>query len=130
MYHCFIIQEPGIEPGDVVFVLEEQDHNKFKRKGSDLLTTMVTMLENSDVIYYYTTLFDQEIDLVESLCGFKRVITTLDKRSLLIVSHVGDVITHGKLLSVIIYSSAYTLYYTHMCNATHIIICNIYSAYD
>ena len=96
MYHCFIIQEPGIEPGDVVFVLEEQDHNKFKRKGSDLLTTMVTILENSDVIYYYTTLFDQEIDLVESLCGFKRVITTLDKRSLLIVSHVGDVITHGK----------------------------------
>ena len=43
----------------------------------------------------------QEIDLVESLCGFKRVITTLDKRSLLIVSHVGDVITHGMVMSVI-----------------------------
>ena len=43
MSHCFIVQEPGIEPGDVVFVLEEQDHNKFKRKGSDLLTTMVTI---------------------------------------------------------------------------------------
>lgn len=69
-------QEPGIEPGDVVFVLEEQDHGKFKRKGSDLL-------------------IDMEIDLVESLCGFKRVITTLDKRNLLIVSHTGDVIKHG-----------------------------------
>jgi len=37
----------------------------------------------------------QEIDLVESLCGFKRVITTLDKRSLLVISPVGDVIKDG-----------------------------------
>lgn len=69
-------QEPGIEPGDVVFVLEEQDHARFKRDKGDLIMNM-------------------EIDLVESLCGFKRTITTLDKRSLVIVSPPGDVITHG-----------------------------------
>ena len=36
-----VLQEPGINPGDVVFVLEEQDHGRFKRKGSDLIINMV-----------------------------------------------------------------------------------------
>ena len=37
----------------------------------------------------------QEIDLSEALCGFHKVITTLDKRKLVITSHPGDVIKHG-----------------------------------
>ena len=95
--HCCIVQEPGIEPGDVVFVLEEQDHGRFKRKGSDLITNMVSI---QSVLWtvYHVVLCDQEIDLVESLCGFRRAITTLDKRSLLIISPPGDVMKHGKFM--------------------------------
>ena len=38
----------------------------------------------------------QEIELSEALCGFRRVIKTLDKRELVITSHPGDVIKHGR----------------------------------
>lgn len=34
-------QQPGIEPGDVIFVLDEQDDKVFKRQGSDLYMHMV-----------------------------------------------------------------------------------------
>ena len=40
--------------------------------------------------------FLQEIELSEALCGFKRVIHTLDKRELVICTHPGDVIKHGQ----------------------------------
>lgn len=38
----------------------------------------------------------QEIELSEALCGFHKVIKTLDDRELVIMSHPGDVIKHGK----------------------------------
>ena len=56
------------------------------------------------------SLSDQEIDLVESLCGFKRTITTLDKRSLVIVSPPGDVITHGRLIHCVVLIHEYCVY--------------------
>ena len=34
-------QQPGIEPGDVIFVLDEQEDAVFKRRGSDLYMHMV-----------------------------------------------------------------------------------------
>ena len=37
----------------------------------------------------------QDIELSEALCGFKRVIKTLDKRGLVLLSPAGDVIKHG-----------------------------------
>ena len=37
----------------------------------------------------------QDIDLSEALCGFTRVVKTLDDRDLVITSHPGDVIKHG-----------------------------------
>ena len=37
----------------------------------------------------------QEIELSEALCGFSRVIKTLDSREIVITSHPGDVIKHG-----------------------------------
>lgn len=37
----------------------------------------------------------QEIELSEALCGFHRIIKTLDNRELVITSHPGDVIKHG-----------------------------------
>ncbi|XP_014254424.1 dnaJ homolog subfamily A member 1 isoform X2 [Cimex lectularius] len=58
-------QEPGLEPGDIVIVLEEKEHSIFKRSGNDLVMLM-------------------KLDLVEALCGFQKVIKTLDGRNLLI----------------------------------------------
>lgn len=43
-------QEPGITPGDVVFVVDERPHDKFTRKGNDL---------------YY----EAEVDLLTALAG-------------------------------------------------------------
>ena len=57
-------QSPGQEPGDLIFVLEEKEHDIFKRSGADLTANI-------------------EITLAEALCGFSRtVIKTLDGRGL------------------------------------------------
>ncbi|KAB7506344.1 DnaJ-like protein subfamily A member 1 [Armadillidium nasatum] len=69
-------QEPGVEPGDIVVVLDEQEHQTFKRYGNDLSLSM-------------------RISLVESLCGFQKPIQTLDDRTLLISAIPGEVIKHG-----------------------------------
>ncbi|XP_072409384.1 dnaJ homolog subfamily A member 4-like [Chiloscyllium punctatum] len=74
-------QEPGLEPGDVIIVLDQKDHDVFQRHGNDLVMKM-------------------EILLVEALCGFKRTIGTLDRRTLLISSKPGEVIKVGSLKSV------------------------------
>ena len=63
-------QEPGLEAGDVIIVLDEQPHESFVRKGHDLMMRM-------------------DILLVESLCGFQKTIRTLDNRTLLITSLPG-----------------------------------------
>ena len=41
----------------------------------------------------------QEIDLSEALCEFRRVIRTLDGRELVISTHAGDIIKHGRILA-------------------------------
>lgn len=43
-------QEPGVTPGDVVFVVDERPHEKFTRKGNDLV-------------------YEAEIDLLTALAG-------------------------------------------------------------
>jgi DnaJ-class molecular chaperone len=58
-------QSPGLEPGDIIIILEEKDHSVFKRKEMDLFMKM-------------------ELNLNEALCGFKRTIKTLDKRILIV----------------------------------------------
>ncbi|XP_061427922.1 dnaJ homolog subfamily A member 1-like isoform X3 [Lethenteron reissneri] len=63
-------QEPGLEPGDVITVLEQKEHPVFHRQGQDLIMEM-------------------EIELVEALCGFQRLISTLDDRVIVITSHPG-----------------------------------------
>ncbi|XP_043933768.1 dnaJ homolog subfamily A member 4 isoform X2 [Protopterus annectens] len=75
-------QEPGLEPGDVIIVLDQKDHDTFQRRGDDLMTKM-------------------DIQLVEALCGFRRTLQTLDKRTLLITSKAGEVIKHGALKCVL-----------------------------
>ena len=64
---------PDGEAGDVVFVLQEQPHADFKRKGDDLY-------------------IERTISLSEALCGFAMELTHLDGRKLLIKSGPGEVI--------------------------------------
>uniref|UniRef100_A0A667WIN1 DnaJ homolog subfamily A member 1 n=1 Tax=Myripristis murdjan TaxID=586833 RepID=A0A667WIN1_9TELE len=69
-------QEPGLEPGDIIIVLDQREHPQFTRQGQDLIMTM-------------------ELQLVEALCGFQKPVQTLDNRTLLITSHPGDLIKPG-----------------------------------
>jgi len=68
-------QEPNIEPGDIIIVLDEQEHPIFKRRDQDLVMPM-------------------KITLVEALCGFQKPIKTLDDRTIVISSIPGEIIKH------------------------------------
>lgn len=74
-------QEPGLEPGDVIIVLDQKDHAVFQRKDDDLIMKM-------------------KLKLAEALCGFKKTIHTLDDRMLIISSQPGEVIKHNDLKCV------------------------------
>lgn len=75
-------QEPDYEPGDIVILLEEKEHHIFKRSRNDLIIRM-------------------QLELVEALCGFQKVIRTLDGRDLVITSYPGSVIRHGDLKCIL-----------------------------
>lgn len=45
---------------------------------------------------YAVGVFVQEIELSEALCGFHRVIKTLDNREIVVMSHCGEVVKHGR----------------------------------
>jgi len=75
-------QEPEMEAGDVIIMLKEKDHPVYTRQGNDLIMKM-------------------DISVSEALTGFKRVISTLDKREILITSKPGEVIEHGMVKSVL-----------------------------
>ncbi|XP_037918851.1 dnaJ homolog subfamily A member 1 isoform X2 [Hermetia illucens] len=70
-------QEPGLQPGDIIIVLEEKEHPVFMRAGNDLV-------------------MKRPIQLVEALCGFQMVIKTLDNRDLVITSLPGEVIKNDQ----------------------------------
>jgi len=65
-------QEPGLQPGDIVVVLDEKEHATFKRDKTDLHMKM-------------------QITLVEALCGFHKVIKTLDNRQLVLTASPGKI---------------------------------------
>lgn len=69
-------QEPELEPGDIIIVLDEKEHPVFKRNGNDLILRL-------------------DIQLVEALCGFQKVIKTLDDRDLVVTQLPGEIIKHG-----------------------------------
>merc|ERR1740129_2149593 len=71
-------QEPGLEPGDIIIVLDEKAHPVFKRNGQDLIMKM-------------------EISLTEALTGLKKTIKTLDERTLVIQTVRGEVVKTGDL---------------------------------
>ena len=65
-------QEPGLEPGDIIIVLDEKAHPLYKRNGQDLIMKM-------------------DISLTEALTGLKKAIQTLDERTLVIQTVKGPV---------------------------------------
>jgi DnaJ homolog subfamily A member 2 len=66
-------EKPNMEPGNINFVIQEKDHELFKRKGADLLIT-------------------KTLTLKEALTGFAWKITHLDGRQVVIKSKPGEVI--------------------------------------
>ena len=74
-------QVPGLEPGDIIIVLDQKDHAVFTRR-EDLFMCM-------------------DIQLVEALCGFQKPISTLDNRTIVITSHPGQIVKHGDIKCVL-----------------------------
>ncbi|XP_060083739.1 dnaJ homolog subfamily A member 1-like [Ylistrum balloti] len=74
-------QEPGLEAGDIIIVLDEKEHSAFRRHDNDLIMEM-------------------ELNLVETLCGFQKTIPTLDDRTLVLTNLPGDVIKHASVKCV------------------------------
>jgi len=74
-------QEPGLEPGDIIIVLDEKEHSIFKRNGIDLIMKM-------------------QISLSEALTGLKKTIQTLDSRTLVIQTVSGEVVKNGDIKCV------------------------------
>ena len=74
-------QKPGLEPGDIVVVLDEKEHPVFRRKGIDIFMKM-------------------PVSLSEALTGLKRTVKTLDGRTLVLQTEAGEVIRNGEIKSV------------------------------
>mmetsp|Transcript_51429 Transcript_51429/g.95145 ORF Transcript_51429/g.95145 Transcript_51429/m.95145 type:complete len:512 (-) Transcript_51429:151-1686(-) len=66
-------EHPDADTGDVLFVLKEEEHKEFKRKGADLF-------------------LERDISLQEALCGFEMEVTQLDGRKLIVKSQPGEVV--------------------------------------
>lgn len=66
-------EKPGVQAGDIVFVLAEKDHPVFSRDGANLI-------------------IQKKIKLSEALTGVEFVVEHLDKRKLLIKNKPGEVI--------------------------------------
>ena len=71
-------QAPGVTPGDVVIVIEEKPHDRFKRQENDLFVEV-------------------EVDLLTALAGGEFAIKHLDDRALIVRINPGEVLKHGKL---------------------------------
>ncbi|BGP55703.1 hypothetical protein JCM8202_003807 [Rhodotorula sphaerocarpa] len=71
-------QAPGVEPGDVVIVVEEKPHELFKRKGDDLFAEI-------------------EIDLLTALAGGSFTLPHFDDRALMVRIEPGEVIKPGSV---------------------------------
>lgn len=74
-------EAPDTITGDVVFVVQQKEHPKFKRKGDDLFV-------------------EHTLSLTEALCGFQFILTHLDGRQLLIKSSPGEVVKPGQFKAI------------------------------
>ncbi|KIY62309.1 hypothetical protein CYLTODRAFT_438937 [Cylindrobasidium torrendii FP15055 ss-10] len=71
-------QSPSAEAGDVIIVIEEKPHERFRRQENDLI-------------------IDVEIDLLTALAGGEFPVRHLDERALIVKVHPGEVTKHGDL---------------------------------
>lgn len=101
-------QAPGVEPGDIVLVLQEKEHEvkgmrqQSSRQNSSSFPSAKTLnffffppnqdfrREGSDLHMV------QRIGLVEALCGFQMTVTHLDGRQLLVKYPPGKIIEPGE----------------------------------
>lgn len=67
-----------MDPGDVIIILQQKEHETFTRSRNDLYLT-------------------QTIGLTEALCGFQIVVKQLDGRDLLISNPPGEVVHPGNV---------------------------------
>ncbi|KAG1354415.1 chaperone protein dnaJ A6 [Cocos nucifera] len=74
-------EAPDTVTGDIIFILQQKEHPKFKRKYDDLFV-------------------EHTLNLTEALCGFQFALTHLDGRQLLIKSNPGEVIKPGQFKAV------------------------------
>ena len=74
-------QQPGVQPGDVVFEIEQKPHERFQRKGDDLF-------------------YSVEVDLVTALAGGNIFVEHLDDRWLSVDILPGEVISPGSVKMV------------------------------
>lgn len=74
-------EAPDTATGDIVFVLQQKDHAKFKRKGDDLFV-------------------EHSLTLSEALCGYQFIITQLDGRQLLIKSTPSEIVKPGQFKAI------------------------------
>ena len=74
-------QAPDVIPGDIIVVLQQKEHQTFKRDGDDLF-------------------MEQELTLHEALCGYELRITHLDGRTLRVIGAPGQVVTPGDVKCV------------------------------
>lgn len=75
-------QEPGVEPGDVIIVLQQKEHERF--------------LRDKDSLFMKHTL-----NLTEALCGFQLVVQHLDNRNIVFSNQKGDVIEPGSIRGIV-----------------------------
>jgi DnaJ family protein A protein 2 len=74
-------QEPGLETGDIIFVVQEAPHELFKRNGNDLI-------------------IEKDIQLVDALTGFSFNFTHLDGRNIIVEIKSGQVVKPGDIREV------------------------------
>lgn len=75
-------EQPGYDTGDIVFVLEEKEHEVFSRAGADLMAPL-------------------KVDLVETLTGFSRVVLKhLDGRGIQLTHPVGEILKPGQTIKI------------------------------
>ncbi|XP_045135729.1 dnaJ homolog subfamily A member 2-like [Portunus trituberculatus] len=75
-------QMPGVEPGDVIIVLQEKPHDVFQRSGTDLM-------------------MKKTVTLTEALCGFTTVVDHLDGRKIVVNHPPGSVLVPGCVRGIV-----------------------------
>lgn len=72
---------PELDPGDAIFIIKEKEHEKFKRRGDDII-------------------LNQKIGLREALCGGIVTIDFLCEKKINILIEQGQMITHKMIKTV------------------------------